>query len=70
MMNYKGYVGCFEFDEKTTLFLGRISNIQDLITFQGKSIETTQQSFQDAVNEYIDWCKKHGKIPEKPSAIE
>ncbi len=67
MMNYKGYVGLFEFDEKTTLFLGRISNIQDLITFQGKSIETTQQAFQDAVNEYIDWCKKHGKTPEKPS---
>lgn len=67
MMNYKGYVGSFEFDEKTTLFLGRISNIQDLITFQGKSIETTQQAFQDAVNEYIDWSKKHGKIPEKPS---
>jgi len=70
MMNYKGYVGLFEFDEKTTLFLGRISNIQDLITFQGKSIETTQQAFHDAVNEYIDWCKKHGKTPEKHSATE
>jgi len=69
-MEYKGYIGLFTFDEKLGLFQGRVSNITDLITFQGKSMETTQQAFHDAVNEYIGWCKKHGKIPEKPSATE
>jgi hypothetical protein len=45
--------------------MGRVSNTHYLITFQGKSVESTKQDFKDAVNEYIGWCKKYGKIPEK-----
>ena len=70
MIDYKGYIGWFKFDEKTNFFQGRVSNVQSLITFQGKSVETTKQAFQDAINEYIDWCKKHGKEIEKPSQEE
>lgn len=66
-MEYKGYIGLFTFDEKLGLFQGRVSNIKDLITFQGKSMETLHDSFQDAINEYLAWCKKTGKDPEKPS---
>lgn len=67
MIEYKGYVGRFEFDEKTDLFSGRVSNIQGLITFQGKTVENTKLAFKDAINEHLAWCKKHGKDPEKPS---
>ncbi len=66
MLSYKGYVGSYVFDEKTALFLGRVSNIEFPITFQGKSLESTEQSFRDAINDYLDWCKKHGKFPERP----
>jgi predicted HicB family RNase H-like nuclease len=38
-MEYKGYIGLFTFDEKLGLFQGRVSNIKDFITFQGKSRE-------------------------------
>ena len=37
MIEYKRYVGWFEFDEKTNLFLGKVANIKTSITFQGKS---------------------------------
>lgn len=67
MIKHKGYVGVFEFDEKTSLFLGKVSNAHHLVTFQGKSIESTKQAFKDAVNEYVIWCSKHGNAPEKPS---
>lgn len=67
MIKHRGYVGVFEFDEKTNLFLGKVSNVHHLITFQGKSIEGTKKAFQNAVNEYIDWCMKYGNSPEKPS---
>lgn len=66
-MEYKGYIGLFTFDEKLELFQGRVSNIKALITFQGKSMETLEYAFKDAINEYLDWCKKNGKEPEKPS---
>lgn len=70
MIKYKGYIGFFTFDEKANLFLGNVSNIKDLIIFQGKSIESTRQAFKDAVNEHIEWCKKHGKVLKKPFLIE
>jgi predicted HicB family RNase H-like nuclease len=68
-MEYKGYIGLFTFDEKLGLFQGRVSNIKDLITFQGKSMETLEYAFKDAINEYLNWCKKNGKEPEKTSSL-
>lgn len=59
MIEYKGYVGCYEFDEEKNLFYGKVSDIEDLITFQGKSIKEVKASFEDAVNEYLAWCKKY-----------
>lgn len=67
MIKYRGYIGIFEFDEKTCLFLGKLSNAHHLVTFQGNSIESTKQAFKDAVNEYVSWYNKHGNAPEKPS---
>jgi predicted HicB family RNase H-like nuclease len=69
MIKHRGYVGVFEFDEKTSLFLGKVSNAHHLVTFQGKSIESTKQAFKDAVDEYIDWSKKYSNVPDKPLAI-
>lgn len=66
-MEYKGYIGQFTFDEKQELFQGKVLNIYGLVTFQGKSLETLQLSFQNAIDDYLAFCKKLGKNPEKPS---
>ena len=68
-MEYKGYTGQFTYDEDADLFEGSIANIKDLVLFQGKSIETLRFDFQDAVNDYMEWCKKRGKEPEKPFSL-
>ena len=65
MIKYKGYIGHFFFDEKTNLFQGHVANIHDVISFQGTSVASTHQAFQDAVDEYIEWHKKYGKAPSK-----
>jgi predicted HicB family RNase H-like nuclease len=70
MFWHKGYVGSFTFDDKAALFMGRASNVHYPITFQGKSVESTKQYFKDAINEYLEWCKKYGKIPEKPRKLD
>lgn len=69
MLEYKGYVGVFEFDEKSNLFLGKIVNSLQLITFKGKSVESIGQDFKDVIDEYLNWCKQHGKEMEKPLPI-
>lgn len=67
MIEYKGYIGCFVFNEKTNLFEGRATNVKDtLITFQGTTVENTKLDFKDAVNGYLAWCKKYSKKPAKP----
>jgi predicted HicB family RNase H-like nuclease len=67
MIKHKGYTGFFNFDETTSLFQGKVSNIQYPLTFQGKSIKEMKQSFRDSIDEYLQWCQKYGKIPETPS---
>ncbi len=68
-LEYKGYIGGFDYDEDSDLFEGSITNIKDLILFQGKSMDTLQSDFHDSVNDYIDWYKKRGKEPEKPFSL-
>ena len=68
-VEYKGYIGQFNYDEDLEIFEGSIANIKDLVLFQGKSIEALHLAFKDAINEYIDWCKKTGKEPEKPTSL-
>lgn len=70
MIEHKGYIGHFTFDEKQNLFLGRVANIHTPITFQGKSVRELHQSFCDAINEYIEWCQKYGKKLEKPFLLK
>lgn len=65
MLEYKSYIGHFYFDEKTSLFLGHVANTHDVITFQGTSVTSTRQAFQEAVDDYINWRQKYGKEPDK-----
>jgi len=66
MMEYKGYVGIVEYDDKAKLFHGDVSNTRDVITFQGKSVDEIEKAFQESIDDYISWCEKDGINPEKP----
>ena len=39
---------------------------QDVITFQGRSIDELKQALADSVEDYLEFCVPKGKIPEKP----
>lgn len=74
IMAYKGYGVtqiCIECDEETggnAILYGKLDGITDLITFQADSMREIEQSFHDAVDDYLDFCKKVGKEPEGPLA--
>jgi predicted HicB family RNase H-like nuclease len=55
-----------EFSEEDQVFHGKVIGIKDLISFEGDSVKTLTEDFHNAVDEYIDFCKKSGKQPEKP----
>ncbi len=64
-MNYKSYHGHFNYDEEAKIFHGEVSDLRDVITFQGTSLEELEQAFKDSIDDYLDFCKKLGKTPEK-----
>ena len=66
MMEYKGYIGYAEFDDETEVFQGEVINTRDVITFQGVSVKELWREFEKSVDVYLDFCKRHGKEPDKP----
>ena len=70
MIEYKGFIGHFKFDETKNMFYGRVANTHDLIIFQGKSVKETERNFRSAIDEQLAWRKKYGKKPQKPFSLE
>jgi predicted HicB family RNase H-like nuclease len=66
MMEYKGYIGMVEYDDKARLFHGNVINTRDVITFQGKTVNEIEKAFKESIDDYISWCEKDGVAPEKP----
>ncbi len=65
IITYKDYIGSLHFNAEDEIFFGKIEGIEDLITFEGKSVKELKQSFQEAVDDYLDTCKRYDKKIEK-----
>ena len=39
MLNYKGFIGTVEYDDKAHIFSGEVINTRTVITFQGTSAD-------------------------------
>lgn len=66
MIEYKGYSGVFEFDPSIDAFHGRVVGLQDVVTFQGRSLDELRQEMGESVEDYLEFCAKVGKDPERP----
>ena len=65
-MNYKGYSARIEFDAEDEIFFGRLANVSDVVGFHADSVSYLKQAFHEAVDDYIETCRKLGKAPQKP----
>ncbi|MGH7477261.1 MAG: type II toxin-antitoxin system HicB family antitoxin [Longimicrobiales bacterium] len=66
MIEYKGYVGVFDYDAEIESFHGRVINTRDVITFYGDSVSELQRELAASVEEYLELCAQRGEEPEKP----
>ena len=60
MIEYKGYVGVFEFDEELGQFHGYVVNTRDVISFYGSSVDELKAELQTSVEEYLAFCAEIG----------
>lgn len=65
MLKHKGYTGYVIYDDEARIFHGEVVGLRAVITFQGSTVDEIEQSFKDSIDDYLDWCKKRGKEPEK-----
>jgi len=61
IIQYKEFIGSVHFDSDDEIFYGKIEGVNDLITFEGKSVSEIKESFKEAAEDYIAICKKTGK---------
>lgn len=66
IIEYKDYIGEFKYDSDDDTFTGIIVNINDVVTFCGRSIDELKQALKDSVEDYIETCQEIGDDPEKP----
>lgn len=63
---YKGYSGSAEVDIESNTLFGRLLFIRDVIGYSANSAAELKQSFEEAVDDYLDTCKELGDEPELP----
>lgn len=67
-MNYKGYKARMDFDTEDKIIVGRVLDIDDVITFHGLSVAEFEKAFHTAVDAYIAACSQLGQAPESPAS--
>jgi predicted HicB family RNase H-like nuclease len=62
VLSYNEFIGSVHFNANDEVFYGKIEGIDDLIVFEGDTVNELKQAFQGSVEDYIASCKKHDKI--------
>ena len=68
VMTYKRYTARVEFDDRDSLFVGRLLGIRDIVSFHADNVSELRDAFEEAVDDYIFTCAKIGKPAEKPAS--
>ena len=67
-MSYKGYTASMVFDAEDKIIVGRVLDIDDIISFHGESISEFEANFHAAIEGYLAASKELGSAPEKPAS--
>lgn len=65
VLTWKEFDGSVHFCAEQDVFYGKIEGIDDLVTFEGQSVDELKKAFHEAVEDYLELCRNHGKTPEK-----
>ncbi|MDU9048152.1 MAG: type II toxin-antitoxin system HicB family antitoxin [Candidatus Electrothrix sp. Rat3] len=65
-ISHKGYTAKIEFDPEDNILFGNIIGIRDTVGFHGESVSEIKDAFHEAVDFYLESCKKAGREPNKP----
>jgi predicted HicB family RNase H-like nuclease len=67
-MGYKGYTASMVFDAEDKIIVGRVLDIDDIISFHGESVAEFEANFHAAIDDYVAASTELGSEPEKPAS--
>ncbi len=53
LLKYKEFIGSVHFDSDDETFYGKIEGINDLVTFEGNTVQELKKAFHEAVDDYL-----------------
>ena len=65
-LTHKGYTGTIDVSIEDDCLHGQILFIDDIITYEGDTVDDIKSSFKEAVDHYLAYCKETGKPANKP----
>lgn len=65
-LTYKTYTGTVEASVEDGCLHGKILFIEDIITYEGNTVDEIKASFEEAVEHYLAYCDETGKPANKP----
>lgn len=68
MMEYQGYIAEVEYDAIVKLYAGWVVNSgpSSIVIFETDNVGDLERVFQEAIDEYLEWCAEDGVEPIKP----
>ena len=58
---YKGYVGSIKYDKEDKIYYGCLLNVDDSVSYHGKTGEELYKHYCEAIDDYIEFKKEIGK---------
>ena len=70
MMEYKGYIAEYEYDDIVKLYGGSVINTgpYSIVIFETDNEEDLERVFQEVIDDYLEWCAEDGVEPVKPQS--
>lgn len=65
VMTHKGFAARIEFDAEDEIFVGHIAGLADVVGFHARTVSELKAAFHDAVDNYVETCRRLGREPHK-----
>ena len=67
LLHYKNYIGSVNYTDEDGVFFGKVLGIFDSVSYEGENMEKLNEDFHNSIDEYLEFCKKIEKEPQKCS---
>lgn len=61
LMEYRGFTAKIEYSTDDEVFFGRLLGTEDVVTFEGQTVEQLKDAMKEAVDFHIEVCEKAGR---------